>query len=101
MSRENFDAIIKYYFIDNGIEEIGEKGLKETFERCKENIELFEFEYLIAKVIENISFFKGFFIGNLKIGNLCCFALDAFFDIKNVSDNRNTITKLFQEKLLA
>ncbi len=101
MSRENFDAIIKHYFLDNGFDKIGEITLDKIYERCEGNIELFEFEYLINQVIENINLFEGFFVGKLTVGNLCVFALDAFFDVENGSLNRNIITKLFQEKLLA
>jgi hypothetical protein len=100
-SKENFDAVIKYYFINNGITMEGPRSMDLVYkEVCQ--IELFEFEYLVSCLIENISIFEENLNekNGLTISNLCSYAIDAYLDRgKSGSKNRQHITNLFALEL--
>ena len=97
-SKENFDAIINYYFIENGIRSEGPDTL-EIIYKDMSKIKLFEFEFIVNCLIENLSIFEENLSG-LTISNLCKYGLDAFNgEPYSGSKNRNKITHLFREAL--
>ena len=100
-SKENFDAIIKYYFIKNGITMEGPSSMDLIYKKVCQ-LELFEFEYLVNCLIENISIFEENLgkKSGLTISNLISYAMDAYLDEGNSgSKNRQNITNLFALEL--
>lgn len=100
-SRENFDAIVNYYYVMNGVTNIGSGSMEECFQKASQ-VELYEFEYISDLISTNFNFFKEK-IGDsgLTIINLCSFGLDAYLDnFKSGSFRRNIVTKSFQELMV-
>lgn len=115
-SRENFDALIKFYFIRNGITRIGSRResseaevLNYLYEEAKQ-IELYEFEFILNCIIDNINIFKTN-IGNyspidkresLSIENLCKYGLDCYLSKPSdgFSSARINVTVLFMNALI-
>lgn len=101
-SRENFDAIINYYFISNGISDAGPNNLNKVFDEAIK-VELFEFEFIIDCIFQHIAVFEDNLNGRfgLSISNLCQYGLDAFKGCTDVgSKERSRITKLFYDQML-
>ena len=101
-SKENFDAVIKFYFIKNGITDEGPTSIDLVYKKMC-SLELFEFEYILNAIIENFLLFKeNLNVGNgLTISNLCQYGLDAYTgNINSGSKNRSRITRLFADKLV-
>jgi hypothetical protein len=115
-SRENFDALIAYYFLRNGITKIGSK--RESSDAIVLNylyndalqIDLYEFEFILNCIIENITLFESI-VGyykpinrkeSLSIENLCKYGLDTFLCHTTVgfSGGRKKTTELFSKALI-
>lgn len=103
-SRENFDAIIKYYFISNGITLVSEFGLNDINKLYAEamKVELFEFEFIVNCIFQHFYIFESNLIkGGLTISNLCTYGLDAYKGHTNVgSKERSRITKLIYDQMV-
>lgn len=115
-SRENFDALIAYYFLRNGITKVGseiesfdDKVLDDLYKKTSK-IYLYEFEFILNCIIENIYLFESNILNNtpinkrkpLSIGNLCKYGLDTFLcsTTTGFSVGRKKMTYLFAEVLI-
>lgn len=104
-SRENFDAVINYYFIQNGITKVTEFGpndMNDLFDEARK-VELYEFEFIVDCIFQHIDIFESNLNSHhgLTISNLCKYGLDAFSGIANVgSKERNRITNLLYDKMI-
>lgn len=115
-SRENFDALIGFYFIKNGITRIGVRNessntdiLNSIYEKALQ-IDLYEFEFILNCIIENIYLFESN-VGiyrtiskreSLTIENLCRYGLDTYLCETTVhfSSSRKKVTQLFSKALI-
>ena len=115
-SRENFDAFIAYYFLRNGIKKIGSN--RESYEdevlnhlyKEASQIGLYEFEFILNCLIENINLFESNIQDYkpihkrepLSIENLCKYGLDTFLchTTDGFSSGRKKVTELFSKALI-
>lgn len=115
-SRENFDALIAYYFLRNGITKIGSKRessedevLNDLYNKASK-IYLCEFEFIVNCIIENIHLFELNIRDNmpinkrkpLSIENLCKYGFDTFLcaTTNRFSRDRKRMTDLFTVALI-
>ncbi len=115
-SRENFDALINFYFFRNGITRIGSRRessdadvLNNLYEEALQ-IELYEFEFILNCIMENISLFyeniesykPTYKREPLSIENLCAYGLDTYLceTTKRFSSGRTEVTELFSKALI-
>lgn len=104
-SRENFDAVIKYYFISNGITLISEFGPKDTDKLYTEamKVELFEFEFIVNSIFQHFYIFESNLNPKygLTMSNLLQYGMDAYKGHTNVgSKERSRITKLLYDQMV-
>lgn len=104
-SRENFDAIIKFYFISNGIPLNSEFGRNDTNKLYAEamKVELFEFEFIVNCIFQHFYIFESNLNPKygLTISNLLTYGMDAYKGHTSVgSKERSRIAKLLYDQMV-
>ena len=94
-SKENVDAIIKYYFFRKGMSFV--PGDLEFVQKNAANLQINELEFISECICNNLDFFKNeLSINSLSIANLLKYGIDAYkSNFTDGSTNRNSITRKF------